>query len=266
MIFQKWHGAGNDFLIADNRDSSLNLDAATISRLCDRHTGIGADGVILLSKSDVAPFRMVFYNPDGSTGMFCGNGGRCIAAYAHTLGYETLDFEAADGVHQALMCSRDGNEFTINLSMADVEGFFELPEGDYYLNTGTRHLVHFVPDVKKVNVAVQGRKLRNDRRFAPEGVNVDFVEEEFGVLYIRTFEKGVEAETLACGTGVVASSIAAYLAGIQPTVGDDVFHSYRVDTAISSLTVQFCHRRGTRPYFDNVRLIGPAEYIATIEI
>lgn len=261
MIFQKWHGAGNDFLVADNREGRLSLSTEQVVHLCERHTGFGADGIILLENSDIADFKMVFYNPDGSTGMMCGNGGRCIVAFAATLGFGSFDFEAADGIHRGTVLSRDGDEFSVRITMSDVEGYARTPGGDYFLNTGTRHLVRFVPDISKVDVAKDGGKLRNDKRFAPEGVNVNFVSEQFGVLHVRTFEKGVEAETLACGTGIVASAMAAYLDGIRPAVSDGGHNAYAVKTALAELTVEFAHIPRTRPLLTGVSLSGPAKYV-----
>ena len=148
--------------------------------------------------------------------------------------------------------------------MRDVEGYSKTPEEEYFLNTGTRHLVKFVPDTAKVDVAKTGRKLRSDTRFAPEGVNVNFVHEQFGVLNVRTFEKGVEAETLACGTGVVATAIAAYLNGLQPIVSNGEHHAYMVKTALAELTVEFTHKPHTRPLFTDVSLAGPATFVGTV--
>lgn len=264
MIFQKWHGAGNDFLLADNRDGSIALSTESIVRLCNRHTGIGADGVILLETSQVADFKMVFYNPDGSTGMFCGNGGRCIVAYALSLGIKPSAFEAPDGIHNCSVLDVSGNKYSISLGMRDVEGYFQLPDGKFFLNTGTRHLVCFTDNLEKVDVASRGAALRYDKRFAPEGVNVNFVQVSEGVLNVRTYEKGVEAETLACGTGVVASAIAAYLWGLSAVASDGERHSFLVKTAIAELTVEFSHHAGTRPYFSDVVLKGPAESVATV--
>ncbi|MBR6245917.1 MAG: diaminopimelate epimerase [Bacteroidales bacterium] len=263
MTFQKWHGAGNDFLVADNREGSVTLSKEMIVHLCNRHTGFGADGLILLENSDMADFKMVFYNPDGSTGMMCGNGGRCIVAFAATLGYESFSFEAADGIHRGTVLSREGDVFSVRITMSDVEGYAQLPTGEFFLNTGTRHLVKFVPDISKVDVAKAGSKLRRDKRFAPEGVNVNFVSEQFGVLSVRTFEKGVEAETLACGTGIVASAIAAYLDGVRPLVSDGEHHAFLVKTALAELTVEFTHIPHTRPWMTDVSLCGPAEFVGS---
>ncbi|MBR1873008.1 MAG: diaminopimelate epimerase [Bacteroidales bacterium] len=262
MTFEKWHGAGNDFLIADNRDSSIELSPEKIQALCDRHTGFGADGIILLSPSDKAPFFMEFYNPDGSTGMMCGNGGRCIAAFARSLGVECGFFEAADGMHSVSFLSDNADgSCNVSLSMKDVSGVRGLSRHMFFLDTGTRHLVKFVDNLSGVDVFKEGLRLRMDRRFAPVGTNVNFVQEYFGYLQVSTFEKGVENLTLACGTGIVASAIAAYLHGERPIVSDGYRHSYGLNTALATFTVEFC--TPSEDLFTDIRLVGPAAFVGT---
>lgn len=168
--FYKYHGAGNDFLLADNRSGDLALSPEQIRHLCARHTGFGADGVMLLENSDESAFRMVFYNPDGSGGMMCGNGGRCIVAFAADLGIvkagEPVTFDAPDGLHQAEILP----ERTIRLKMKDVTQTRLFPEdGTVFLDTGTPHLVKYVRHLDEYPVIDQGRILRNDPRFAPPG-------------------------------------------------------------------------------------------------
>ena len=219
MIFYKYHGAGNDFLIADDRDGSYRLTTKKIVALCDRHAGIGADGVMLLKKASAgdAAFEMAFYNPDGSHGMMCGNGGRCIVAFADMLGIKPAAgseyrFLAPDGLHVATILSSvissevEKSLWTVRLKMIDVEGITPVKDG-YFLNTGTRHFVKFVDDVNAVDVEEEGKRLRWDPVFQPEGTNVNFVQVAPDGLHVRTFEKGVEGETLACGTGLTASAI-----------------------------------------------------------
>lgn len=270
--FYKYHGAGNDFLLADNRSGDVTLSPEQIRHLCARHTGFGADGVMLLENSEESAFRMVFYNPDGSGGMMCGNGGRCIVAFAADLGIvragEPVVFEAPDGLHQAEILQ----ERSIRLKMRDVAGVRRFPEdGTVFLDTGTRHLVKFVTCLKEYPVLAEGRDLRHDPRFAPAGVNVNFVEpvQDGGqvVLNVRTFEKGVEDETLACGTGIVASALAAYSQGIvgNPRPGGTVL--VPVKAAIASLSVDFVPEEeddGSR--FHDIWLTGPADFVGTLEI
>ncbi len=207
MTFYKYHGAGNDFLIADGRDIDIDLSAGQIARLCERHTGIGADGVMVLERSSDADFRMRYYNSDGSGGMMCGNGGRCIVAFAADLGYESFVFEAPDGQHVAELENSveafSAEPRIVRLKMRDVQGaaLYENKTGamfpDVFLDTGTRHLVHFVEDVGECDVVGTGRSLRYDTRFAPQGVNVNFVRVNDFLpdgnldIDVRTYEKGV---------------------------------------------------------------------------
>jgi diaminopimelate epimerase len=277
--FYKYHGAGNDFLLADNRDGLLFLTPSQISHLCDRHLGFGADGVMLLEKSETRDFKMVFFNPDGSTGMMCGNGGRCIVAYAADLGVVSgkfpVVFDAPDGVHTAILSPRSlsdpEEQKTVRLKMSDVFGVKSYPEEKAcFLNTGTRHLVKFVCGLKDYPVVSEGRELRNDPRFAPEGTNVDFVEvapEHSGgpSLSVRTFEKGVEDETLACGTGIVASALAAYSQGISGrSEGNRVV--YELKAAVSTLQVDFIPAgAGEGLQASDMWLTGPATFVGTVE-
>ena len=277
--FYKYHGAGNDFLLADNRDGLLFLTPSQISHLCDRHLGFGADGVMLLEKSETRDFKMVFFNPDGSTGMMCGNGGRCIVAYAADLGVVSgkfpVVFDAPDGVHTAILSPRSPSDpegqKTVRLKMSDVFGVKSYPEeGACFLNTGTRHLVKFVSGLKDYQVVSEGRKLRNDPRFAPEGTNVVFVEvapehSEGPSLSVRTFEKGVEDETLACGTGIVASALAAYSQGISGrSEGNRV--AYELKAAVSTLLVDFIPTgAGEGLQASDMWLTGPATFVGTVE-
>lgn len=298
MKFYKYHGAGNDFLLADNRDGSIRLSREQIAWLCNRRLGIGSDGLMLLDGSSDKDFRMEFFNPDGSSGMMCGNGGRCIAAFAARMGIPAregrLDFEAPDGPHTALFL--DGEEDsavrTVRLRMKDVAGIERHPDG-WFLDTGTRHFVQFVEGLHEYPVFREGKRLRGDPRFAPAGTNVDFVEPEKGVLHIRTFEKGVEDETLACGTGIVAAAMVACSRGIPPTrraltspdfpdarrtpaspdfppirdVPARESVSYAVRAAIAGLQVDFTpsgDEEGFRA--TGVWLTGPATFVACMEI
>lgn len=270
----KYHGAGNDFLIGDNRAGDLRLDEAHIRRICDRHLGIGSDGLMLLCGSDTCDFRMEFYNPDGTSGMMCGNGGRCIAAFAARLGIPArdgrFDFEAPDGLHTAVLTdgTADSPVRTVRLKMRDVAGITQvLDENACFLDTGTRHLVKFVTGLADYPVESEGKRLRNDPRFAPVGTNVDFVEPLDNGLQVRTFEKGVEAETLACGTGIVAAALAAYARKIPASTVGGGSVSYSVRAAIADLRVDFVPE-GSGAHFTarEVWLTGPAEFVGIVEI
>lgn len=300
MTFYKYHGAGNDFLIADGRDIDIDLSAGQIARLCERHTGIGADGVMVLERSSDADFRMRYYNSDGSGGMMCGNGGRCIVAFAADLGYKSFVFEAPDGQHVAKLnnsvASFSAEPRIVRLKMKDVQGaaLYENKTGvmfpDVFLDTGTRHLVHFVENVGECDVVGTGSRLRYDSRFAPQGVNVnfvrvnDFLPEGNLDIDVRTYEKGVEDETLACGTGIVASSMASWIRGVLGGCGRSsgpVEVSACVHARIADLRVDFvphldvasCQEktglRGNETLTftaDNVWLQGPAVFVAKIEV
>ncbi len=262
----KWSGAGNKFVVLDGRgaDVSEYRKAQNISSLC---AGYGTDGLMILDGSATLDFSMEFFNPDGTGGMMCGNGGRCIAAFADYLGIVpesglpgAYRFDAPDGRHEASILKKEsGNRWTVRLGMTDVPGVREMPEG-LFINTGTRHFVKFVPDVEKVDVGTEGRLLRWRREFAPEGTNVDFVSVAPDGLHVRTFEKGVEGETLACGTGITASAIASFHKGIPPYRSSaDGRLEYVVRAREDFLSVDFSH--SPEGGFTGVRLTGPAELL-----
>lgn len=282
MVFYKYHGAGNDFLIADGRDENIDLTAQQIASVCDRHTGVGADGVMVLERDPELDFRMRYYNSDGSGGMMCGNGGRCIVAFAADLGFTHFSFNAPDGQHIAELVP--GAETSVafsktprivRLKMRDVSGA-EPYGADWFLDTGTRHLVHFVDNVADYDVTGEGRRLRHDPRFVPQGVNVNFVQVNVPgqEITVRTFEKGVEDETLACGTGIVASSLATWLAtrlaARQSTRCDDLEScQITVHARIADLSVTFTpslHPAPSASRFTDIWLQGPAAFICRVEI
>lgn len=282
MVFYKYHGAGNDFLIADGRDENIDLTAQQIASVCDRHTGVGADGVMVLERDPELDFRMRYYNSDGSGGMMCGNGGRCIVAFAADLGFSHFSFNAPDGQHIAELipgtevpAAFSKTQRVVRLKMRDVSG--AVPYGtDWFLDTGTRHLVHFVDNVADYDVTGEGCRLRHDPRFAPQGVNVNFVQVNVPgqEITVRTFEKGVEDETLACGTGIVASSLATWLATRlatrQSTSCDDLgSRQITVHARISDLSVTFTpslHPDPSASRFTDIWLQGPAAFICRVEI
>lgn len=206
ITFYKYQGTGNDFILIDNRDKSVRLATRQIERLCNRHFGIGADGLMLLEQEAGYDFKMVYYNADGNESTMCGNGGRCITAFAKMLGViqSEAKFIAIDGSHTATVNEDD----TISLQMKDVKG---INSGGAYtlLDTGSPHHVVFVPDIAGVAVVAEGRNIRNWEAYQPKGINVNFAQQQADGLAVRTYERGVEDETLSCGTGVTAAAIAS---------------------------------------------------------
>lgn len=254
--FYKYQGAGNDFIIIDNRNKWFDLNNhKLIEFLCHRRFGVGADGLMTLENTDGYDFKMTYFNSDGYEASMCGNGGRCIVAFAYHLGIieKKTRFLAADGEHEAILI--DNGE--VDLQMIDVEEVKPYVDG-YFLNTGVPHLVHFVDDLKSVDVNIEGRQLRFDARFQPQGTNVNFVQQNGHNLTVYTYERGVEYETLACGTGITASVLSAAFKDGK-TEG-----TYFVQAKGGDLQVRFM-RNGDR--FTNVWLKGPAQlvYIGTID-
>ena len=291
--FYKYQGAGNDFLIADNRDGHiLEKDGIlkvacdgvavwtrSIADLCDRRYGIGADGLMLLENSEEYDFRMVYYNSDGSGGMMCGNGGRCIVAFAADMGVKpsgengTFVFDAADGLHTAQVTSEECGVKIVRLKMKDVSEAVEYDglsgvacasEG-WFLDTGTRHYVRQVADLENYDIVAEGREIRyGAEELKPIGSNVNFIEPSDGVLNVRTYEKGVEDETFACGTGIVASAIAAYLRGVQPSSADEGSVIYDIKAKRDDLRVDFVPCSSEGLVATDVFLTGPAAFVAEV--
>jgi len=209
MPFYKYQGTGNDFVIIDNRKEVFpKEDTALVERLCHRRFGIGADGLILLQNKKGYDFEMVYYNSDGRISTMCGNGGRCIAAFAKKLGIidKHCRFLAIDGDHAATVDDENG----VELKMQDV-AFGESGEDYYVLDTGSPHYVIFVEDLDDVNVVENGQAIRYSATYKKEGINVNFVEKTEAGILVATYERGVEDETLSCGTGVTACAIAHYM-------------------------------------------------------
>lgn len=233
LNFYKYQGTGNDFILIDDRDSAVQLRKNQIARLCDRHFGIGADGLMLLRNRSGYDFEMVYYNADGGLSSLCGNGSRCITAFALHLGIikDTARFMAADGPHLSKIISQ--NPFVVALQMKDVD-FCRKDEEGFFIDTGSPHLVTFRKDYN-FQVVAEGRRIRNLARYKSEGVNVNFVCPEKDFLQIRTYERGVEDETLSCGTGVTAAALVA----VQEKMIDGADGLVRLQTPGGSLTVRY---------------------------
>lgn len=260
IAFTKMNGAGNDFVLIDNRSREIRLQPEQIVRLCDRHRGAGADGVILLvpCASGRADWAWDFYNSDGSSAEMCGNGARCFARFVHRLTRVDAGFrfETRAGVIAARF---NGEQVTVNLtSPADLRLREKIvlstgPAEIHSLNTGVPHAVLFVEDADKAMVQTLGPEIRHHAHFAPRGVNVNFVQVRGpGAIRVRTYERGVEGETLACGTGVTASAlITAELRGFKSPVQVQVQGG-------GTLEVSFQRENGK---LAGVGLTGPADFV-----
>jgi diaminopimelate epimerase len=255
--FAKYQGAGNDFVIIDNRNHVFNKsDNRLVAALCDRKFGIGADGLMLIENREGFDFEMIYYNSDGKLSSMCGNGGRCIVDYARKLGITDSArsyFLAVDGPHEA---SSAGD--VIRLKMNDVAQIQD--RGEYYfLDTGSPHCVKLVSGLALYDVYNEGRKIRHSPAFEETGTNVNFIERAPGYLYVRTYERGVEDETLACGTGVTASVLVAATRGL---CGKE--DSCDVKTPGGKLKVFF--KRTGESSFTDVWLQGPAKEVFRGEV
>jgi diaminopimelate epimerase len=256
LNFYKYHGAGNDFVIIDNREHLFPEGTELIKQLCDRRFGIGADGLMTLTKVADYPFAMRYYNSDGNESTMCGNGGRCIVAFANKLGLikEGADFLAIDGPHEAYMPKAD----YVKLRMQDVEHIQNYGD-DFFVNTGSPHYVRFVERFDNLDVKAEGRRLRYSKEFGNEGTNVNFVRVlGNGEIKMRTYERGVEDETWSCGTGTVASAIITAFK-FQPDI-----NAFSIQAQGGNLHVLF-ERKGPEE-FRNIWLEGPATFVYQGEI
>lgn len=254
--FYKYQGTGNDFVILDNRDKRYDhLTEKEISLLCNRRFGIGADGLMLLNLAPHYDFEMKYYNADGNESTMCGNGGRCLVKFAADRGLTktTYRFIAVDGVHEAEI----ENDGEVSLKMADVDKVVQ-HSSHFVLNTGSPHFVKFANDIMNVDVVSTGREIRYSKAFEKEGINIDFVEQlDEDTIYVRTYERGVEDETLSCGTGVTA-------AALINAHNDKGYNTVQVKTPGGKLSVEF--DKIDDQHFENIWLCGPAEFVFRGEI
>ncbi len=250
--FYKYQGTGNDFVLLDNRKHPYpRLQQETVAALCNRRFGIGADGLILLELEEGVDFKMIYYNSDGRESSMCGNGGRCIARFAHDLDFlekDTFRFNAIDGLHEAEVLPDK-----VRLRMGDVKNVEKRGEHAFFTDTGSPHYVEFVQEAMQMNILEPARAIRYNETYKAEGVNVNFVDsQDAGTLAMRTYERGVEDETYSCGTGVTAAVLAAY------TAKKVKYKEVKVQTKGGELSVSFEHGETG---FTNIWLSGPAERV-----
>ncbi|MFC4740646.1 diaminopimelate epimerase [Flavobacterium ponti] len=249
--FYKYQGTGNDFVMIDNRQNIFpKNDTKLIARLCDRKFGVGADGLILLENHPDLNFKMVYYNSDGNESSMCGNGGRCLVAFAKQMDVISNEatFEAIDGMHYATI----DKEGIVSLQMMDVDEIKE--EGNYtFLNTGSPHHVALIENLKEFDVKQEGAKIRYSDLYGKAGSNINFVKQlENDIFAVRTYERGVEDETLSCGTGVTAVAIAMH------KIGKTTSKEIKLNVEGGTLKVKFDAENNK---FTNVFLIGPATFV-----
>ena len=245
--FFKYQGTGNDFVMIDNRDLIFPKEREIIENLCDRRFGIGGDGLILLENDPSADFKMVYYNSDGNESTMCGNGGRCLVAFAHFLDIfeDRTVFNAIDGLHEAEI-----HNGIVKLKMIDVDGIKNI-DADFELNTGSPHFVTFVEMLKDYKVFEKGNKIRNSTSYCEQGINVNFVEKiAENEIFIRTYERGVEDETFSCGTGATAAALVF--------LKDKKLSSVKVKVLGGNLKV-YAEKDGEG--FKNIWLEGPAKQV-----
>ena len=253
--FFKYQGTGNDFVILDNREDKYQLTKKQINHICSRHFGVGADGLMLLGKKNGYDFEMIYYNADGNQSTMCGNGGRCLVKFASEQGIykSTYHFIAIDGEHKAEIDS-DG---IIRLQMQNVDTV-AYHNSYVVINTGSPHFVRFAPEVADIDVVSTGHEIRYSKEFAPDGINVNFVESiAEDSIYVRTYERGVEDETLSCGTGVTAAALLS-------AHNENGFNRVEVKTQGGHLSVEF--DKIDDKHYENIWLCGPAEFVFKGEI
>lgn len=248
LQFYKYQGTGNDFIIVDNRTTNIELSNQQIRSLCKRNFSIGADGLMLMNSSKEYDFEMKYYNADGKEGSMCGNGGRCMVQFANDMGMHKREyiFYATDGKHKATI---EDNGW-IDLKMKDVDNVKTYDFSDFILDTGSPHYVKQISDLWNYDVFKEGKQIRYSKQFSDKGINVNFVEvDNEGDVAVRTYERGVENETLSCGTGVTASALVF-------AHNDKGFNRVEVKTLGGNLAVEF--DKVSETSFQNIWLCGPA--------
>ncbi len=246
--FYKYQATGNDFVLIDNRSGKYSFSKDQIEKICDRKFGIGADGIILIEKHPTLDFNLAYFNSDGSPSL-CGNGSRAAVKMAASLGIigDQTKFNAYDGDHDAQILANGD----VRLKMNDVNEVIK-EQGDIFINTGSPHHIHFVQNAKTVEVVEEGKKIRYSEKYKPAGTNVNFIETQpNNTIFVRTYERGVEDETLSCGTGVTAAALASSFIGYQSPVS--------IRTLGGELSVEFTVSQSGA--FQNIYLIGSAKKV-----
>ena len=256
LPFFKYQGTGNDFIMIDDRTNSFPIENnLLIKQLCNRNFGIGADGLILLQNDKMADFKMVYFNSDGNQSTMCGNGGRCLVAFAKDLGiidYQT-QFSAIDGIHKAEI-----NNEIVKLKMNDVS-LIENHSTHFFLNTGSPHHVEFLDNIDDINIQEIGSKIRYGSPYFEEGTNVNFVEiVDDQTIKIRTYERGVEGETLSCGTGVTAAAIAFHYS--------NQINATTIHVTAMGGELKVCFETDGQKNYREIYLIGSAKKVFTGKI
>lgn len=247
LQFSKYQGTGNDFILIDNRKEPFPKDPALVQRLCNRRFGIGADGLILIEEHPAANYRMVYFNSDGTQSL-CGNGSRCGFAFAKELGLttENTQFETTDGYHDI----KEVNG-VIHFGFPQIENSIKVINDDHYIDTGSPHYIRYVSNIDEVEAVSEGRKIRNLSVYSSQnGTNVNFAQLLKDRVKMRTYERGVEDETLSCGTGATAVALAAASKGMQSPI--------LLETKGGELTVSFDLNDG---FFENIWLAGPVKKV-----
>ncbi|HMJ69692.1 MAG TPA: diaminopimelate epimerase [Cyclobacteriaceae bacterium] len=250
LHFTKYQATGNDFVLLDNRNGAIKLSIAEVQRICDRKFGIGADGLIMIEKDPKLDFNLVYFNSDGTQSL-CGNGTRAAMKMASSLGIVNgkASFNAYDGAHQAEILDND----IVKVRMNDVTAVQSIGN-DFFISTGSPHLIRFVSDLRNFPVFEEGKKIRYSDAYKPGGTNANFVELlGNNKIYVRTYERGVENETLSCGTGVTAAALAVHFKGYRSPVA--------IKTQGGDLSVQFEAQAGQSVTFRDIFLIGPAKMV-----
>lgn len=257
LKFLKYQGTGNDFIIPDPSIKSSLFSQTVIQQLCDRRFGVGADGLMLIKNHKTLDFEMQYFNADGNEGTMCGNGGRCISAFyfQNISKKKKLSFQAIDGLHEAIIHSSKKNILDVSLHLSDVKNI-NFKEDYFLVNTGSPHFVKMVKDTESIDVVREGRAIRYNKTYSDTGVNVNFVSiDSMKDITVRTYERGVEDETLSCGTGVTASAIAVSTINHQ--------NSMTIHTKGGILKVSFAKAKHG---FADVWLRGPATMVFEGEI